>query len=140
MIPEFRGEHYYLSNFFTAKVTYNGLTYENNEAAFQAQKTLSDMERNLFTNLPPNEAKRLGRRVKLRKDWESVKDQYMYEIVKEKFSQHPELRLKLLGTGSKILVEGNNWKDTYWGVCNGVGENKLGKILMRVREELSLSK
>ena len=61
----------------------------------------------------------------------------MYEIVKDKFSRNPELRVKLLNTGDIELIEGNYWGDTFWGVCNGKGENHLGKILMRVRKELA---
>ena len=134
MIDAFRGKYYFLSNFFSAKVQYEGLVFENNEAAFQAQKDLSQRDR--FCRLPPNEAKRLGRKVSLRKDWEHVKDRIMYEIVFNKFSQNLFLKEKLLATNNEELIEGNNWHDTYWGVCNSEGKNMLGKILMRVREEL----
>ena len=63
----------------------------------------------------------------------------MYEIVKEKFTQHEDLKRRLLETGDEELQEGNNWYDTYWGVDihTGKGLNMLGKILMRIREELS---
>ena len=71
-IDSFRGKYYFLSNFFPAEVTYNGLTYQNNEAAFQAQKTYSKEERIEFTTLEPRDAKRRGRRVRLRKDWEGT--------------------------------------------------------------------
>lgn len=83
--------------------------------------------------MPP---KRLGRRVKLRPDWESIKDQVMYEVCKAKFSQNTDLRDKLVATGDAELVEGNTWGDKIWGICNGQGENRLGKILMKVRTEL----
>ena len=90
----------------------------------------------LFTGIDAKTAKRMGRRVELRVDWETVKERIMYEICLAKFTQHSELAQKLLKTGTKYLVEGNYWGDTEWGVCNGKGKNKLGKILMRVREEL----
>ena len=140
-IDSFRGKYYFLSNFFPAEVTYNGLTYQNNEAAFQAQKTYSKEERIEFTTLEPRDAKRRGRRVRLRKDWEQVKDRIMEEIVRAKFSQNEELKEQLLATGDAQLVEGNRWNDRYWGVDirSGVGENHLGKILMKVRSELRLS-
>ena len=139
MIVSFRGDFYFLSNFYHCKVTYNGITYGNNEAAFQAQKQLSRSKE--FEHLPPNSAKRLGRRVKLREDWEEVKDQIMYEIVKCKFTQNLDLKQKLLDTNDEELIEGNNWNDRYWGMVfkehtGWIGENKLGKILMRVREEI----
>lgn len=60
----------------------------------------------------------------------------MYEICKAKFTQNEDLKEKLLATGNNILEEGNTWGDRVWGTVNGVGENRLGKILMRVREEL----
>ena len=60
----------------------------------------------------------------------------MHDIVYAKFSQNPILRQKLINTQDMILIENNTWNDTFWGVCNGVGENHLGKILMEVREEL----
>ena len=140
-IDSFRGKYYFLSNFFPAEVTYNGLTYQNNEAAFQAQKTYSKEERIEFTTLEPRDAKRRGRRVRLRKDWEQVKDRIMEEIVRAKFSQNEELKEQLLATGDAQLVEGNRWNDRYWGVDirSGVGQNHLGKILMKVRSELRLS-
>ena len=136
MIDSFRGQYYFLSNFYNADVEYDGITYKNNEAAFQAQKVLSDGEKLRFSELDPRKAKKLGRKVKLRKDWNDVKDNYMYEICKAKFTQHEDLAQKLLETGDEELVEGNKWNDTYWGVCNGKGKNQLGKTLMRIREEL----
>jgi predicted NAD-dependent protein-ADP-ribosyltransferase YbiA (DUF1768 family) len=59
----------------------------------------------------------------------------MEDLSRQKFS-HPELRQKLLDTGSCTLVEGNTWGDTFWGVCDGVGENHLGKLLMTIRADL----
>ena len=86
----------------------------------------------------PKQASEIGRRrdLPLREDWEEVKDRVMYEIVRAKFRQNKLLKMLLLQTGTRTLVEGNWWNDTYWGVCKGKGENKLGQILMRVREEL----
>lgn len=138
MINQFRGEYFFLSNFFESPIIYKGISYKNNEAAFQAQKVNSPGEQSEFSNLTPADAKRKGRRVKLRKDvdWDAVKTTYMYEIVKAKFMQNAELRIKLLETGNEHLEEGNTWGDRIWGTVNGVGQNRLGKILMRVREEL----
>lgn len=139
MIGEFKGEFYFLSNFYESDVTYGGITYRNNEAAFQAQKTTNKFIRMKFHQLNPSDAKKLGRQVQLREDWEQIKDQVMYEICKAKFEQNPDLRAKLLATGDEILVEGNTWGDRIWGVVHGVGENRLGRILMRVRSELCTS-
>ena len=144
MIKEFSGEYEFLSNFYDAPVLYDGLLYKNSEAAFHAQKTLDLKEREKFTEYNPGKSKREGRKVKLREDWELVKDNIMYEICKAKFSQNKDLKRKLVcGTGNQYLEEGTTgWHDNYWGNCKCdkckdiVGQNKLGRILMKVREEL----
>ena len=138
-ITNFHDEKYsFLSNFYEVSVTYGGLTYGSNEAAFQAQKCITEKEKILFTECRPSKSKSLGRKVKLRSDWEEVKVGIMEEIVRAKFTQHIELAEKLIATGEKILVEGNHWGDVFWGVDTrtGQGENHLGKILMKVREDL----
>lgn len=135
-IDEFRGKYYFLSNFSDSKLTYENVSYLNGEAAFQAMKVINPEQRKTFSHLPPNRAKAKGRNVKLRHDWEKVKDNIMYEITVAKFTQNLDLKDKLLKTGNVELIEGNTWNDTYWGVCNGRGKNKLGKILQRVREEI----
>ncbi len=138
-ICRFRDEYDFLSNFYAAPVLYGDIIYANNEAAFQAQKVLDREKQKEFADLPSNKAKKLGRRVQLRSDWEEVKVELMYEIVKAKFTQNPDLGQRLLNTGRKLLTEGNTWHDTFWGVdyATARGENHLGKILMRVREEIS---
>lgn len=135
-IDEFRGEYFFLSNFYPAPVEYQGYQFQNNEAAFQAAKCPERMID--FCSLTPNRAKRLGRRVTLRPDWETVKYDVMYEVCMAKFTQNPDLLSRLLATGNAELIEGNTWGDRIWGVDlnQGVGENHLGKILMRVRREL----
>ena len=135
-IRQFRGDFFFLSNFYNCPVTYKQLTYTNNEAAFQAQKCVNDAERIQFTKLSPSEAKRLGRRVSLRRDWEDVKVSIMEEVVRAKFMQNTELAGKLLATGDTYLEEGNTWGDRVWGTVNGVGANQLGIILMKIRDEI----
>lgn len=137
-ISRFRDEYRFLSNFYEAEVVYGGLAYGSNEAAFQAQKCTDEAEKKQFTELDPGKSKEMGRNVQLRPDWEEAKVGIMEEIVRAKFTQHPELASLLLETDSKILVEGNHWGDTCWGVDTrtGQGENHLGRILMKVREKL----
>ena len=135
MISSFRDEYFFLSNFYPVEIKLDGIVYPNAEAAFQAQKTLDVEERRKFSMLKnPVQAKRLGRKVKLRDDWEEVKLDIMTEIVSQKFLQHPHLVEMLLQTGDEELVEGNKWGDRFWGVCKGKGENHLGKILMKIRD------
>lgn len=130
MIDSFRDEYFFLSNFYPVEIKLDGIVYPNAETAFQAQKTLDVEERRKFSMLKnPVQAKRLGRKVKLRDDWEEVKLEIMTEIVSQKFLQHPHLIEMLLQTGDEELVEGNKWD-----VCKGKGENHLGKILMKIRD------
>lgn len=134
MITSFKGAYYFLSNFYPCNVKYNGVMFMNSEAAFQAQKCPTRASE--FSTLDPAKAKAKGRRITLRSDWEEVKDAIMYEIVKNKFTQNKKLKEALIATGDEYLEEGNTWGDTYWGVSRGKGKNKLGKILMQVRDEL----
>lgn len=134
MIKNFRREYFFLSNFYEAPVSYRGLTYKNNEAAFQAQKTLDEGQRMKFQKYSGAKAKQEGRRLILRPDWEQIKYQVMKEICLCKFIQNYGLLVQLLKTGAEIIQEENTWGDTTWGTVNGVGENHLGKILMNLRD------
>lgn len=136
MINEFRGKYYFLSNFYEAPVIYENITYLNNEAAFQSAKITDYDKRLSFAHLSPSQAKSKGRHVQLRYGWDIIKEEIMYEICKAKFIQNEDLKLKLIATGDEHLEEGNTWGDKIWGTVNGKGQNKLGKILMKVREEL----
>ena len=144
MINKFDGEYFFLSNYFPCQVywreegdTHPALTYQISEAAFQAAKAKKFRMRRVFSHLPADESKYLGKHVELRSDWEEVKDEIMLQIVRAKFTQNKGLRQKLLDTGDEELVEGTTWHDTYWGIDleTGKGENHLGKILMQVRAE-----
>ena len=137
MINKFKGDYEFLSNFSDSAILYNGYLYPTAEHAFQAAKTLNLKEQEKVREAPtPSQAKRIGRKVQLRSDWEKIKEGVMYDIVRLKFVSNPKLAKKLLETEDNLLVEGNTWGDTYWGVCNSTGKNKLGQILMTVRKEL----
>lgn len=136
-IAEFQGDYRFLSNFWPAEVVFEGITYPTVEHAYQAAKTLDVAERRRIAAMPaPADAKRAGRALPLRPDWERVKFEVMEICVRYKFTHHPDLRAKLLATGDATLEEGNTWGDRVWGVYQGQGENRLGRILMRVRSEL----
>lgn len=114
----------------------DGLEYPSVEHAYQAAKTLNVYERDRIRKCRfPGLAKAAGKSVTLRYDWDSVRLSTMEHLVRQKFSAQP-LRQQLFETGDAELIEGNTWGDTFWGVFNGEGENHLGKILMKVREEL----
>lgn len=135
-IDAFEGEYRFLSNFWSCNIKYQGITYPSVEHAFQACKTLSKKQRIKISKLPHAfEAKRVGRQLKLRDDWETHKEVIMYQLLKKKF-RIPHLRQRLLNTGNAKLIEGNWWSDTYWGVWNGKGKNRLGILLMKVRNSL----
>lgn len=129
----FKDKYFFLSNFYPCKVRYNGNTYLNSEAAFQAAKCPEAAYRFFFLN--GAQAKKLGKQLPLREDWEEIKLQIMEEIIRCKFTQNPELREALLNVEGEI-IEDNFHHDTFWGQCDGIGENHLGKILMKIREEL----
>ncbi len=134
---DFRGQYFFLSNFYSSPVHYEGIGYPTAEHAYQAAKSLDDRQRARIAALATaKEAKQAGKAVTLRPDWDWVKLQVMETIVRDKFTRSPALARQLLATGQLTLVEDNWWGDTYWGVCKGVGQNHLGKILMRVRDEL----
>lgn len=136
MIDSFRNKYSFLSNYELSPFTVNGVVFPTMEHYFQAMKATNQKDLLEIANAPtPGQAKRLGRKVKIRPDWEYVKKDIMLEGLREKFAI-PELRQKLLDTGDAYLEEGNTWGDCYWGVCNGTGENNLGLLLMKVREEI----
>jgi ribA/ribD-fused uncharacterized protein len=141
-IDRFVGELEIFSNFFPEPVMLDGVKYDSNEYAFQAAKTDNPEERERVRLCStPGKAKRMGRKVALRPDWESVKLQVMEILLIQKFS-NPELRQKLVDTWPLKIVEGNNWHDNFWGDCdcgkctNIKGQNHLGRLLMKLREEL----
>ncbi len=137
-IMQFRGEYSFLSNMYETPVMLFGVIYPSSEAAFQAAKCDDENDRNMFRNLSGVEAKKLGRRIRMRADWEYVKEGVMFNVVLDKFQRNPELGKKLLETGDAMLVEGNTLGDTFWGVDlrKNCGKNRLGYTLMKVRDYL----
>lgn len=135
-INSFTGIDRFLSNFWPCGIWFEGRAFYSVEAAYQSAKS-NDLKykSDLGFTIDPALAKRKGRKAKLREDWEQVKIPVMLDLLRQKFNE-PRMRASLLSTKSAELIEGNWWGDTFWGVCNGVGENWLGKLLMQVREEI----
>jgi len=137
MIDRFKDEYRWLSNFHPCQIELDGKIYPSVEHAYQASKTVYPDERDRIREAPtPGIAKKMGsapHRTTLRMDWEDIRLIMMYNLVMQKFYFNRYLRQKLLATGSEVLVEGNDYGDTFWGVCKGKGQNNLGVILMYVR-------
>lgn len=136
VVREFQGEYRFLSNFWFVKVWLGGIQFPTTEHAYQAAKTLDIPTRRKIALLgKPGDAKRASKGVPLRSDWEDVKEDIMLDLLRSKFA-NADLARRLLATGDMELQEGNSWGDTYWGICRGVGKNRLGHLLMQVRSEL----
>lgn len=113
-----------------------GVEFPTVEHAYQAAKSEHPLVRESFLQCAtPGEAKREGRKVTVRRDWEQIKVSVMRNLLIQKFSD-PELKQKLLDTAPNELIEGNWWGDKFWGVCRGEGKNVLGKLLMSIRDGL----
>lgn len=139
-IKGFFGEYRWLSNFYLCPVHFQGMSFPSSEHAYMSAKIKDPQERWRFfvqTNtLSCKKVRDLGQEVKLRPDWEELKYNFMFVVVWSKFSNNLVLAEKLRDTEGKYLEETNHWGDRYWGVCNGEGQNNLGKILMEVRKML----
>lgn len=147
MITDFRDEYRFLNNFWVLPIPiqYDGVTYLTTEHFFQAMKTVNNDFRMNVAELPTaGAAKKRGRELTLRPDWEQAKVPAMRLGILLKFSANPELKDKLLATGNETLVEGNVWHDNIWGNCTCPkcfatrGLNYLGQLLMDVREMFQL--
>lgn len=138
VINSFRGEYSFLSNFYPCTIEFDGIRYPTLEHAFQAGKTCDPFWRvKMATADTPSIAKKWGRALSLRPDWESVKIAHMLRLLRQKFGT-TDLRAKILATGTATLIEGNTWHDNFWGICTcarcgNQGRNVLGILLAIVR-------
>jgi len=136
-ITKFQGETKWLSNYAVVDIKMpDGITYPTTEHAYQAQKTMDMDQRVLISKLKtPKEARLAGKDLDIILNWDYVRVNIMFQVNNIKF-KHPGFAEKLIETGDIELTEGNSWGDVFWGVSGGVGENRLGKILMRIRSKL----
>jgi ribA/ribD-fused uncharacterized protein len=143
-IDKFKGDFYFLSNFSPYKFRdKSGVLWQTVEHYFQAMKTVDMVERGrIWSAYHPGIAKKLGRNVELRSDWDILKLDIMIDAVSWKFLQNKDIKKLIADTKDYILIEGNTWHDNIWGDCscskckNKEGKNYLGKILMSVRKEI----
>ena len=143
----------FLANIYPERVifTYDGIEYRNFETAYQSQKMQKVEDRNHVAKMHPLDAKEYARTRLTRKGWEKafteederpselctcLKDKVMYELLQIKFS-NSELKAQLLATGDAIINKENHQGEIYWGTCNGVGQGKIGKMLMEIRDRLA---
>lgn len=129
VIDSFRGEYHFLSNFY---VESDGCSVEHR---YQAAKATNQADFNyIMESSTPTIAKKRGREIAIRDDWHNAKLFVMRELLIKKF-RNKDLKDRLLSTGNAFLIEGNNWNDHFWGICNGIGHNWLGRLLMNLRDE-----
>ncbi|WP_273455160.1 NADAR family protein [Nevskia ramosa] len=141
-IERFAGEFAWLSNMFEAPCSHAGLTFKSSEHLYQWLKTApgAGWWRDRIFNAPHGKvAKAIVRNEKCPKapfvDWTEFRLACMKVALRAKFDSNPDLRQKLIATAPRILIEGNYWRDHFWGVCNGTGLNNLGLLLMELRSE-----
>ena len=133
IIKEFRGDYYFLSNFYPVSIKVEDNTYSSVEAAYQAMKCKTKDQRKQFVGLSAVQAKRLGKQIPLRDNWDKEKFRVMKHLLEIKFS-NKNLKKRLKETGDAFITHENYWKDTYWGVYKGKGKDILGKLLMQIRD------
>ena len=147
IIEKFEGRWRFLSNFYECDIEHQGIRYPSVEHFYVSMKcnneqmingkhyTIGDF-REMVANTPsPGLVKKIGQKIKVRSDWDNKKLEFMNWAIREKFKDINLAEL-LVQTEDIDLIESNTWNDTFWGVCNGKGKNHLGKILMKVRDEL----
>ena len=139
MIQQFEKEYSWLSNFIPCPIVLNGITYPSVEHAYTSAKS-DDVRWHLKCadeSITPGKIKRMSKDICLVKNWDFFKVEVMRECLAQKFSQEP-FKTMLLETGDTCIQEGNYWGDTFWGVDlnTKIGENKLGKLIMEIRENL----
>lgn len=138
---EFKNEYAFLSNMYSCPVKFDGEVFPCVETAFQYAKCADENDKERFMNtrgfwVNGYTARSIGRKVKLRSDWDTYRLEVMKELLEDKFYHHEKFREGLKLTRKIEIVEDNTWDDTFWGKCNGKGENNLGKMLMEIREEI----
>lgn len=137
-VDSFNGPYRFLSNFYPSPIVIqkhiSAPTVEHAYQAFKMTKLENAIE--ILAAPTPGMTKRLAKNLPIRPDWDEIKMEVMEHLLTLKFAQNPDLAQKLLNTGTMELIEGNTWGDRFWGVCNGYGENNLGKLLMKIRSDI----
>lgn len=150
MITRFEGRWVFLSNFHPITIEHQGIKYPTVEHYYVAMKCNNEQHfsgvmytpvdfREMIARMPyPGSVKKLGQKMRVRKDWDEKKVGFMRWGLEEKFKDE-FLKEMLISTGDMYIIEGNLWHDNFWGSCTcekcgDKGENRLGKMLMEIRE------
>lgn len=131
---KFRDNYAFLSNFYPTPLLYRGVVWPSAEHAYQSAKLVVPAQREILLTLPAKQIKRWIKQQTIQPNWLALREQVMEEVVRIKF-QNPKLRAMLCKIDEPIIEE-NWWGDTFWGVCDGQGQNKLGCILTKIRDEI----
>lgn len=133
-------KNFYLCNFYMRPMTYKGRKYSNAEAAYQAQKCKEKADINSFVDgglfSSPAAAREHGQTIPIVDNWDDIRVEVMFDVIKEKFLQNPDLAARLLKTKGMLITEGDRFEDTFWGLTENGGENHLGNILMYIRDNI----
>jgi ribA/ribD-fused uncharacterized protein len=139
IIGFYEGIFYMFSNFAAFAVEWKDEVWMTSEHAYQAEKFLdSELREQIRNTRSPYDAKMLAQELddKKREDWREVNLSIMEEIVRAKLNQHPYIQKKLMDTGAKTIIETSPYDDFWgWGPHKD-GQNHLGKIWMKLREEI----
>jgi len=135
-------EFKFLSNMYLCKIEYNNYIFPSSENLYQFMKIpdeLKDKYIDIYTNVSPEKSKWISRKNPIREDWDKIKINVMYNVLKLKFNQHKDLKEKLIQIEGPI-IEWTTWNDTFWGIDlkTEKGNNWLGKLLMQLRNEYKL--
>lgn len=141
MVHEFRGKYHFLSNFYVTPVMYKDTLYPSSEHAYMSAKSTDPVWKSYCSNnnISPGNVKRESKHIKLVDNWDRIKLIVMEDVLRSKF-ENVHMKKLLLETGNQNLQEGNYWNDKFWGVdlkeSPNMGENNLGRLLMKIRDEL----
>lgn len=134
------GEYGYLSNLYWVDVKFENRTFRSSEDAYQFGKPLDGMVAEWLITAPKPHLCAMAAHSLLafdiRPDWQDIKVDRMRDVLSAKFTQHEDLKKKLLETRDAILIEDSK-TDRFWGVGRHMnGKNMLGILLMELREKL----
>lgn len=136
-ITDFSEQYSFLSNLYPSPMVIDGRYYQTVEHAFHAAKAKNEEDAKLVRQCESaSQAKRLGKQMPVRDNWEEIQLTVMKRLLLVKFCANRQLSKKLLETGDAPIVYSNNDGDWYWGKFQGNGENNIGTLLMQVRDIL----